>query len=190
MEGRKIPARLLFVTTTGAYGMSGVYTRLKFKEKEIASFIGFSSGIGSFHIPNLLYQNLIKYLESKDINVDRGYGAGPSRKLRIIDQAMELLGFKKGTMHSIGRGVYLFPLASNLKDVIAKNKRPRWIRRTVSELTEHWRTKWAIPQSLRDESYKDFIAEDFVRNAKIELQGFKHTYRAILDPKTKKKNDI
>ena len=68
MQGRKIPARLLFVTTTGAYGKSSVYSRLKYAGREVAIFLGFSNGIGSFHIPNLLYESLLRYLESKNID--------------------------------------------------------------------------------------------------------------------------
>lgn len=180
MQRRKIPARLLFVTTTGAYGKSSVYSRLKYGGREVAIFLGFSNGTGSFHIPNLLYENLLRYLESKNIDTERGYGSGPSRKVRLIDRAMDLLGFSKGTQHSIQRGVYLFPLAENLRDVISRNKKPRWVKRTVSGMSEYWKTRWAIPRSQRDQSYMDFKAEDFIEQSKKELQGFKETYSNIV----------
>lgn len=180
MQGRKIPARLLFVTTTGAYGKSSVYARLKYAGEDIATFLGFSNGIGSFHIPNLLYETLIRYLESKDVDTERGYGSGPSRKIRLIDQAMEMLGFAKGSQHSIQRGVYLFPLAKNLHDVISKNKKPKWVHRPVTAISEHWKTRWAIPRSQRDKSYQEFKADNFIDLSKKELQGFKETYSNII----------
>lgn len=180
MKGRRIPGRLLFITTTGAYGKSSVYARLKYENKSIASFIGFSNGIGSFHIPNLLYENLIRYLESKNIDTSRGYGSGPSRKLRIIDQAMAMLGFQKGTKHSIKRGVYFFPLADNLTSVIKDGKKPKWIKRPVSGLSEYWKNRWAIPRSERDKSYLEFSAEKFISSTKEELEGFKATYGKII----------
>jgi hypothetical protein len=180
IKERKIPADLLFITTTGAYGKSSVYSRLKYEGREIASFIGYSNGNGSFHIPNILYQNLLRYLESKDIDTTRGYGAGPSRKLRIINQAMTLLGFEKGTQHSIQRGVYLFPLAENVKEVIKKGERPKWIKRPVAGLNEYWKNRWAIPRSERDKSYLEFISEHFIKNTREELKGFKETYGTIV----------
>ena len=180
LQKRKIPANLLFITTTGAYGKSSVYARLKYEGRRITDFIGFSNGIGSFHIPNLMYENLIRYLDSKNIDTTRGYGTGPSRKLRIIDQAMQLLGFAKGTNHSIQRGVYLFPLADNLSDVIKRGRKPRWINRPVKGLAEYWRTRWAVPRSQRDSSYQSFSAEDFIKNTLSELDGFKKTYKSII----------
>ena len=56
MKKRTIPPRLLFITTTGAYGKSSVYNRLKFKDEYIAKFIGYTKGYGSFQIPNNIYK--------------------------------------------------------------------------------------------------------------------------------------
>ncbi|MBI4086920.1 DUF4338 domain-containing protein [Candidatus Kaiserbacteria bacterium] len=180
MQKRKIPARLLFVTTTGGYGKSSIYARLKYKEKMVADFIGYSNGIGSFHISNLMYENLLRYLESKNIDTARGYGSGPSRKIKLIDQAMKMIGFEKGTRHTIKRGVYLFSLVDNLKEVIRHNKKPKWIKRSITDLTDSWKTRWAIPRSQRDVSYKDFTAAGYIRDAEEELEGFKNTYQALV----------
>lgn len=180
MQKRKIPARLLFVTTTGGYGKSSIYARLKYKEKMVADFIGYSNGIGSFHISNLMYENLLRYLQSKNIDTARGYGSGPSRKIKLIDQAMKMIGFEKGTQHTIKRGVYLFSLVDNLTEVIQHNKKPKWIKRSITDLTDSWKTRWAIPRSQRDVSYKDFIAADYIRGAEEELEGFKNTYQALV----------
>jgi hypothetical protein len=80
LKNRKLPSRLLFITTTGAYGKSSVYSRLKFNGEFISKFIGYTKGSGSFHIPNSLYEDFIKYLEKRNYDVRRGYGSGPSRK--------------------------------------------------------------------------------------------------------------
>lgn len=180
MKDREIPARLLFVTTTGGYGKSSIYARLKYDEEVVAKFIGYSNGIGSFHITNLLYENLLRYLESKDIDIARSYGAGPSRKIKLIDQAMKMIGFEKGSQHSIKRGVYLFSLVDNLKEVISDNKKPKWVKRNIAGITERWKTRWAIPRSQRDESYKEFVATDYIRAAEEELEGFKKTYKVLV----------
>ncbi|MDH4203733.1 MAG: DUF4338 domain-containing protein, partial [Phycisphaerae bacterium] len=125
LQKRKLPPRLLFITTTGAYGKSSVYTRLKYQGEEVATFIGYTQGSGSFHIPNDLFDRFVALLDSEGYDVRRGYGSGPSRKLRLIDQALHLLGFENGSSHGVKRAVYLFPMIKNLDDVIQRDVRPK-----------------------------------------------------------------
>lgn len=164
MKGRILPANLLFITTTGAYGKSSVYTRLKTSTEWIAKFIGYSKGSGTFHIPNTMYQNFLKFLGKKHYNIKTGYGNGPSRKLRLINQALEFLGFHEGTTHGVKRAVYLFPLVKNLKGVIADNKRPIWVRRNTEELTNYWKEKWAKPRAEKNNTYLTFKADNFLKD--------------------------
>jgi len=162
IKQRKLPARLLFITTTGAYGKSSVYTRLKYKEQYVAKFIGYSHGSGSFHIPNTLFEKLVKFLKPKGYDVRRGFGSGPSRKLRLISQSLQALGFQNGSDHGIKRAVYLFPFAKNLNDVIQKKARPKWNHYTIKELTNYWKVRWAIPKIQKDISYREFNGNSFV----------------------------
>lgn len=171
LQNRELPAHLLFVTTTGAYGKSSVYTRLKFNNDYVARFIGYSQGSGSFHIPNALFEDLIKFLDKKDIDVQRGYGTGPSRKMRLIDRALNLLGFKNGATHGVRRAVYLFPFVKNLTDVIQKNARPKWFHRSVKELTNFWRERWAKPRILRDKNYLEFKGKTFLKKVLEEVEN-------------------
>ena len=147
MMKRTIPSNLLFITTTGAYGKSSVYNRLRFDERRICKFIGYSEGNGSFHIPDTLYEGLIRYLGESDIEVGRAFGSGPSVKIKNIDRSMRLLGFKKGNGHGIKRAVYLFPFAQNIKSVIQHDETPIWGRRKIDELTQHWKDRWAIKRN-------------------------------------------
>ena len=179
LKNRKLPARLLFITTTGAYGKSSVYNRLKFKGEEVVKFIGYTHGSGTFHIPNVLYEDLVKYLKKKGYNIRRGFGSGPSRKLRLIDQALRSLGFMNGATHGIKRAVYLFPLVKNLKEVIQKNSRPRWIHRSASEVTDFWKNRWAIPRAKRDNQYLKFVAEKFIQKVLRDLRKYKHKCQII-----------
>ena len=64
---REIPANLLFITTTGAYGKSSVYNRLRFQGNNICKFIGYTNGSGSFHIPDSLYEGLLLYFGEQRI---------------------------------------------------------------------------------------------------------------------------
>ena len=108
--GRTLPANLFFITTTGAYGKSSVYNRLKFHDESICVFIGYTRGNGSFHIPDTLYDRLIHYLRDNGCKADRGFGHGPSLKMRNINKAMQMLGFKNGSEHGMKRAVYLFSI--------------------------------------------------------------------------------
>lgn len=170
MKKRKLPARLLFITTTGAYGKSSVYTRLKFKDEYIARFIGYTQGAGSFHIPNSLFEKLVLYLKARKYNVKREFGNGPSRKLRLIDQSLQLLGFENGANHGVQRAVYLFPFAKNIKDVIQKDSRPKWAYRNVDDITSFWKERWSLPRAKTHKEYLDFLAERFVQDSIQEIE--------------------
>ncbi len=166
LRERELPANLLFITTTGAFGKSSVYNRLKFKDSPVAEFIGYSSGAGSFHIPNHLYEQMIVFMREQGANVARCYGNGPSRKMRLIDQCMSMLGYRNGNQHNIRRAVYLFPLVSNLRKMIAgENTCPCWTHRTVPEVTGFWKDRWILPRLSRlgaSEAFAGFRGDDFV----------------------------
>ena len=144
---RVIPSNLLFITTTGAYGKSSVYNRLRFKDSRICEFIGYTNGSGSFHIPDTLYESLMNYLSLAGIKVGRYFGSGPSVKIKNIDRSMRLLGFKKGSNHGIKRASYIFPLVDNLHAVLQKDENPIWKQRSIDELTEFWKQRWAVKRT-------------------------------------------
>ena len=142
---RKLPSRLLFITTTGAYGKSSVYNRLKDSRGEkICEFIGSTSGSGSFHIPDSIYEELILYLKEQGLKAGRSFGNGPSVKMKNITQAMRLLGFQKGSSHGIERSVYLFRFAKNLENVISRGSKPLWHNREIDDITDYWKKRWAV----------------------------------------------
>ena len=177
IQRRKLPANLLFITTTGAYGKSSIYNRLKFENEHVAKFIGYSHGSGSFHIPNTLFDNLIKFLENEGYNVRRGYGSGPSRKLRLINQSLKLLGFNDGSSHGVQRAVYLFPFVKNLQEVIQSRARPRWHHRSINKLTEHWKNRWALPRVQKDQSFKNFSGDMFIAETLSNLGSLAKAFR-------------
>lgn len=173
MQNRKLPARLLFITTTGAFGKSSVYNRLKFDDNVVSEFIGYTKGNGSFHIPNTLYEDFIKYLETRNYDVRRGYGSGPSKKLRLIDQAMEALGIHHGNEHGVKRALYLFSLVKNLEEVITLNKDPIWSNRSIEKLTKYWKVRWALPRKFSRRMYLNFSKRQFIEDTIKELKKYK-----------------
>ena len=170
MMQRVLPANLLFITTTGAFGKSSVYDRLKFEQAPVAEYIGLTKGNGSFHIPDKLYSELVGYLDSIGYDTKRGYGSGPSTKMKLINTALKQLGIKHGSLHGIRRALYIFPLVSNLQAVIAGNESPKWYQRSEQAVADFWRDRWAIPRSLRDNRYRDFVAESVIEDIKKELE--------------------
>ena len=179
LKKRVIPANLLFITTTGAYGKSSVYNRLRFDNDKICEFIGYTNGSGSFHIPNTLYEGFVSHLRDNGAKVGRSFGNGPSVKMKIIDEGMRLLGFRDGSDHGVKRSVYLFPFAKNVKEVIQNGEEPIWYGRSVDDLTRYWKERWAIK---RTENYPldklRFSKEEFISDTEQDLEDCKQLIRS------------
>lgn len=170
LEKRDIPSRLLFITTTGAYGKSSIYNRLKYNDEHVAKFIGYSTGSGSFHIPNVFFEELLQFLESKDVDTQRGYGSGPSRKMRLISTALTYLGFENGVNHGIKRAVYLFPSVANLQDVINQDAAPIWYKRSVDDMTDYWKNHWALKRIDKDKTFLSFDGKKYLDTELKEME--------------------
>jgi hypothetical protein len=161
--------RYIVITTTSAFGRSSLYNRLKYKGEIVAESLGYTQGSGSFHIPQEIYLEIIEFLTSKSIDVSRGYGHGPSRKLKILSSAFGRRVLHEFLFHNIKREFYLFPLVDNLKMVIKNNECPEYINRPFNDLTEYWKERWALPRSTRKLEWKDFKVSDFFNNVNSNL---------------------
>lgn len=163
IKERKLKAELLFITTTSAFGKSSLYNRLKYNSEVVAECLGYTQGSGSFHIPEELYEEILKFLSNRGINVVRGYGHGSSRKLRLISLGLHHLGLPSFEYHGIKREFYLFPLVKNLREVIQKRKRPIWVDRPFNNLVDFWKERWAIPRAERMPEWENFEKDKFFR---------------------------
>lgn len=161
IKKRKLSADLLFVTTSSAFGKSSIYNRLKYHNELVAKSLGYTKGSGSFHIPEKLYQEIIQYLQSKKENVERGYGNGPSRKLRLIALGFRYLSIPSFIYHGIKREFFLFSLVKNLKEVINIGEEPIWVDRPFNELVNFWKERWCIPRAERKPQWKNFNVNRF-----------------------------
>lgn len=167
IEKRKLNADLLFITTSSAFGKSSIYNRLNYKDEKVAISLGFTKGYGTFQFPRKLYGKISDFLESHGVNTDTSFGSGPSRKIKLLNKAFSLLDLPTFSQHNIRREYFLFPLASNLKDVIANNISPRYYDRSFNNIFRFWLERWAIPRSKRVLKWKDFNSHEYI-NKSIE----------------------
>ncbi len=170
---RKLPNRLLFTTTTSAYGKSSMYDRINYKNNPIVKFLGFTKGAGTFHISQELYKELLQFLANEGVDIGRGFEKGPSRKLRLIDLGFNKIGLNSHLysyiFHNIKRGYYLFSNVKNLKEIIHKNMEPLWYDYVFDELFDFWFERWCIPRSQRVKSWKLFNSAKFINEASMML---------------------
>lgn len=171
LENRVLPSKLLFVTTSSAFGKSSMYERIRFYDEHVGKFIGYTAGAGTFFISDKLYLELLDYLSRSGYDTTRGYGTGPSRKLQFITIALTKIGIKSKAFHGIKRGYYLFSNVSNLKQVIKENRRPKWHNRPFDEMQEFWLERYAIPRAARNDSYKKFKISDIFQKLNRELKN-------------------
>lgn len=169
-----IPSRLLFITTTGIYGKSSVYERVKIKLRgrcwHVCKFLGYTSGYGTYHIPEELYRRAKELLALHNIDNRTGLQYGSSRKLRLLDRASKLLGLPDITYHGIKHGVYIFEHITNLHKVIHSNEEPHFTDFTFNELERYWKLRWCISRSERNSRWLRINSEDIVRRILEEMR--------------------
>jgi hypothetical protein len=169
LKKRILPNRLLFITTTSAYGRSSIYERITYNGDIVSQFVGFTAGSGTFHIPQTLYDKILSFLEKEGFDVKRGYGTGPSRKLRLINLAFRKLNVETFSFHNIKRGYYLFSNVRNLQEVIQKNEVPQWYDRPFEQLLDFWKKRWCIPRSHRTGSWKHFDSSAYFNDVEDQI---------------------
>ena len=170
IKKRFITPDLLFITTTSAFGKSSIYNRLKYNGKIVAESLGYTKGSGTFHIPEELYLEILEFLAKRGVDTSRGYGHGPSRKLKLISLAFKYLGLPKFEYHGIQREFYLFPLVKNLKEVIKRKEEPIYVDRPFNKLVDYWKHRWALPRAERKPEWKNFEATKFFKKVEKILK--------------------
>lgn len=162
MRERIIDPDLLFITTTSAFGKSSIYNRLKYMNQNIAISLGYTKGSGSFHIPEKLYSEIIGFLKENGIDVSTSFGSGPSRKIKLLHIAFRLLNLPDYSYHNLKREFFLFPLVSNLRNVIHNKEKPNYYQRPLNDLVKYWKERWCIPRTNRNKDWKQFNGQQFL----------------------------
>ena len=174
MAERNIEPDLLFITTSSAFGRSSIYNRLKYHDDIVAERLGYTEGYGSFQISDDLYQKLIDYLRSLGENVERGYGNGPSRKLKLIGLACRRLGLADYSYHGIKREYFLFSFVKNLKQVISEQEKAIAKNYSFYDLFEYWKERWMNNRALHTTQWLNFNMDVYVNEIIDSLEKGMH----------------
>ncbi len=143
MEERVLPAHLVALTTTSAFGRSSIYNRLKYNGISIAESIGFTNGYGNFHLQRL-YPIFKEYLAEQEISIIGGYGTGPRRSWQLIRRTLDELGLSADLLkHGVKREAFLFRLIDNLDEYMrGESDLPKYRNLPFDEMTHYWKERW------------------------------------------------
>jgi hypothetical protein len=126
---------LLGITTTGLYGKSIQYDRLK----EL-KFLGYTKGNSVYKIPNELVEKCKKFLISK--------GKNYTKKFFVIGQTLHYLGLSRDMyMSDTPKGIYFGFCNSNAKDFLIgkiKNIEEDPKISNIKDIFEDWKNIYAI----------------------------------------------
>lgn len=161
MEGRVLPAHLVALTTTSAFGRSSLYNRLTYNGDLLAQSVGYTQGYGSFHLAHL-YAPFREYLEEQGISTRGGFGTGPRIKWQTMVRALDRLGFSSDLLkHGVKREAFLFPLVRNLKDYMeGRASEPVYSDRPFTNLVAYWRERWLLARAERVDGWRQWRHEE------------------------------
>lgn len=156
LDKRTLPAELVALSTTSAFGRSSLYNRLTYydsgntESRKIAVSLGYTKGYGSFHLSSV-YPQVKKYLETQGISTRGGYGVGPRIVWQTHVRALKALGLPGNALrHGIEREIFWFPLANNAADYLnGEESTPEYYQQPFDELANWWRNRWLLPRAER-----------------------------------------
>jgi hypothetical protein len=165
--------------TTSLYGRSSQYNRLKYDDRLLFQPIGQTKGYGTLHLTNETFAAMRALLELYKVNVTNRFGDGPVWRMRVIREVGKVLGFDSDFLlqHSFRRNIYVTPLAENyIEFLIGKEKKLKYYRDSMKDLTGFWRTRWLHKRQENSEVLalvKDCKAKNFDILGTIQAQNLK-----------------
>lgn len=169
IDKRTLPARLVALTTTSAFGRSSLYNRLTFDGELVAHPIGYTQGYGSFHLA-ALYPRMREFLKSRGISTHGGFGVGPRIVWQTYVRALGRLGLSQDLLkHGIKREVYLFPLIRNLEEWMeGRADEPVHRIHSFDNLAAWWRERWLLPRAQRVDGWSNWDRGEIERMLFLE----------------------
>ena len=156
IEDQVLPAHLVLLTTTSAFGRSSLYNRIRYRGREVAQQLGKTTGYGNVRLNAVrdIYPQIKEFLIREGYEERMGFGnGGPKEAWRNITWVMQMLGIKgdDALHHGIRREAWAIPLAKNAwKYLSGKSQRPAYYQASFDRLAQHWRKRWMLPRSQRE----------------------------------------
>jgi hypothetical protein len=151
--------KLVCLFTTGLYGKSSQYNRIKYNDSLLYNYIGDTKGYGTLHLTEQTICLIREFLASRGIDIGHTFGDGPSWTMRLIRTAGDLLGFDSDFLlrHSFRRSIYYIPLAENAIEILnGRDNVPRYYDYSLNRLVTHWKNRWLLNRK-QDESIREEV---------------------------------
>lgn len=163
---RYCPADLALVTTTSALGRSSVYNRLRYRDRLIMQSVGYTTGWGTFHFANGLYEKILDFAHANCVGTAKaqGWGGGEFRnRLEVVRKCLKTLGLPtEWIRHQVRREIFVAPLASNAREFLrGMTDTLDYYDEGIDAYFEFFRERWLIPRAQRDGSYRSFRREEW-----------------------------
>ncbi len=167
LDGKTLPAHLVMITTTSAFGRSSIYNRVSYREpdtgklRRIAVPLGYTKGYGSFHLQDL-YQDIKTFLLKRGYDANRGFGRGPKPVWQNISRTLTILGMNNEELHhGILRQAWSIPLAGNAWEYLSgEAPEPDYYDIPFQQLAEWWKERWLLPRAGRIRDWQDWNREN------------------------------
>jgi hypothetical protein len=157
---KRVSNSLVGIFTTSLYGKSSQYNRLKFHDNILYEQIGHTKGYGTLHLSEETIQEMVKFLKSRNISINHGFGDGPSWVMRVIRTTGDILDFDSDFLlrHSFKRGIYFVPLAKNFREILnGQSIRPNYFNNPQQELVKYWKERWLINRKNNEAVIKNVL---------------------------------
>ncbi|MCY4115884.1 MAG: DUF4338 domain-containing protein [Caldilineaceae bacterium] len=165
IQGRKLSGHVALITTTSALGRSSLYNRLRFNERLVFERVGHTQGFGEFHFSNGLYDSIVDFAKSRATATAKHelWGSGFRNKREVVRKTLAELGIPMSwNNHGIRREIYVSPLAKNTRDFLnGTESHLDFYDQSADSLFEWFRSRWLIPRSKTNQTYRDWIPENW-----------------------------
>ena len=106
---------LVCIFTTGLYGRSSQYNRLRYNGRTLYQPIGYTKGFGTLHLSEATIDLMKAFITKNNMVIGNRFGDGPIWKMRLIRSVGDLLGFDSEFLlrHSFARSIYYILMCDN-----------------------------------------------------------------------------
>jgi hypothetical protein len=165
ISGKRFKKNITLVTTTSAYGKSSMYDRIRIPDGSEYLHAGWTSGSGEFQFLNGTYQKLYELSSLLKVSgKKKSWGTGVRNRRVVVRAALKSIGLSEDLLyHGIKREIFISPFGYNWREYITgEDKRLKLFRKnSVEDISDYMLSRWVVPRSERDASYKDFKKESY-----------------------------